>query len=409
MFRNLGWLTSRSGKGQRLDPPWARPQLELLEDRVVPTTFTSFNGTLTIRQTAPANVVTVTENPNSSITVTTTDVLSGPSTVFGVQNIVFYDQTAGATEVDFLNHGGQALPGYVLINGQAAGNSLVVDLGATGSSAASTLTPAFNFNVKGNVLVSNIAATDSTEVNVFNSSLGGSTIQGGGNGSSVIFERDTVRGAVAVNLGIGGNFNGGTHDVAQFALDSIVGNLSVNGANGDEMVAELLTVHGSASVSFSGSNSDIVEMVEAVTVQQNLSITTGDGNDEVVGEIVTVDGSTTINTGNAPTGDIVELVALTELQNLSVTTGSGNDIMAFEAVEVDGSTVLNTGNAAGATGDRVDINSSTFEGAVTITFGNGNDSLFIQSSSGPGPHMTGGSTAFLRAHPTKAYLASWMA
>jgi hypothetical protein len=425
MFRKLGWLTSCSGMGKRPGPPRVRPQLESLEDRVVPTTFTSLTGsfpnptTLTIRETSPGTIVTVTENPNSSITVSTNDPSSSPPlprTFNNVQNIVFLDQetTAGTVEVDFINHGGQALPGFVTVNGQVAGTyNLVVDFGATGGvTAAHPLVPAFNFNVKGAVVIGNIAAGSSLEVNVFNSSFGSASIQGGGNGTSVEFGNtmfpghDTVRGAVSVNLGTGGDFNGGVFDVAEFVQDSIGGNLTVTGANGDEMLAELSTVHGSTSVNFTGNFSDVVELVEFTEVQ-DLNIITGNGTDEVIGEIVNVSGSTTINTHDSNTeidgqpevaDDFVELLDLTELKNLSITTGNGDDQILLGTVEVDGTTTVNTGTATA--GDTVDITDGTFQGAVTITFGTfnpgftgRNDRLFIQSANAP-LHDNGGSTAF---------------
>jgi len=393
MFGKVLSLISRSRKGKRWSPPRARLRLESLEDRVVPSTVTmSLGGTLTVNQTAPGHTVTITENKNGSITVTTNDALVGNSTFVGVQSIRFNDQAApaGSTQVDFVNHGGPILPGSVTVNGEA-GDSLVVDFGATGSSAGGSLAPAFNFNVRGPVTVTDTGATSSLEVNALNSTFGSLSVMAGGNGSSVILERDTISTLATIGLGSGGNFHGGTHDVAELVQDSI-GSLSVTGSNGDALVAELLNVNGNASVGFSGSKSDIVEMVEAVNIQGSLTVATGNGNDEVVGEIVTVGGSTTIKTGNAPTADVVEMVALTARQSLTVTTGSGNDILAFEAVEVDGMTTINTGNAT--SGDRVDVNSSTFHGAVFMTFGTGNDSLFIQSSSGPGPHMSGGSTQF---------------
>jgi hypothetical protein len=392
MFGKVLSLISRSRKGKRWSPPRARLRLESLEDRVVPSTVTmSLGGTLTVNQTAPGHTVTITENKDGSITVTSNDALVGGSHFFGVQSIRFNDQAApcGSTQVDFVNKGGPILAGSVTVNGEA-GDSLVVDFGATGSSAASSLTPAFSFNVRGFVTVTDTAATSSLEVNAFNSNFGSLTASAGGNGSSVILERDTISTLATIGLGSGGNFNGGTHDVTELGQDSI-GSLSVTGSNGDELVADFLNVNGNASVGFSGSKSDIVGLEAAVNIQGSLSIGTGSGNDAVVGELVTVGGSTTIKTGNAPAGDIVLMQALTERQSLSVTTGSGNDIVALALVEVDGMTTINTGNAP--TGDRVALTSSTFYGAVFMTFGTGNDSLFIQSNSGP-IVQPGGSTQF---------------
>jgi hypothetical protein len=363
MFRKLFSLTSRPSKRKRWSPPRARLRLESLEDRVVPSTVTmALAGTLTVNQTAPGHTVTITENKDGSITVTTDDTLSGNSHFFSVLSIRFNDQAAPAsafTEVEFVNKGGPVLPGNVTVNGEG-GDTLEVLFEA--------------FNVRGPVTVSDTAATSSLEMEAVNSSFGSLTVMGGGNGSGVALLFTTIRSLANINLGSGGG-------ATEFEGVNVGANLSVSGSGThDTVTSTALNVAGNTSINISGS-SFIVAFSVAV-FQGDLSVATGNGSGEVLAEAATVGGNTAISTGNASGGVTVGLVEDTMLHNLSVTSGTANTLLELEVVQVNGITNINMGNASA--GAEVVVFASTFNGAVFVTFGSGNDLLSIQSVGGLG-------------------------
>jgi hypothetical protein len=247
----------------------------------------------------------------------------------------------------------------------AQGNDTVT-LGAAGASVslhnvninqgAGDNTVVFNADsntVTGNLAITNGDGLDSFDMTAVSFTVTGNvTITNGDGGSTTALDAATsnsIGGALAITNGAGNdavNFGGNTLDLH---------NVTIINSNHD------------STVNFTGANQ---------TITGNLSVINASGNDvlSVGGNTFAVTGAMTVNHGGGGNTTTIAANISNDVGALSLVSADGPDSFIGVRLAVALGTVVNTGDGA----DLVNFDNSTFNGAVTINTGAGQDTILIE-------------------------------
>jgi hypothetical protein len=314
--------------------------LEQLENRWVPASVTFFNGNLvigpssgelamnlTVTQTGVANTFSVTDNGKTLGTYT------------AVGNI-FVTGTNGSDSVT-LNLGTTAYSGNFTAN--TGNGDDTVDVESGGAAGA----------ILGNTLISQGLGNDQVFLNFLSSSsarFGGNiTVVGTGAGNKVvIFGNGAAATTVGSNLTI-------TGDSTVILPGGPIPNV----------------IQGSLAVNDGVLGIPVKVVVAGVTINKNLTISTGQGNSTVSLGMDTVGGNAAITMGAG--NDLVNVDDNVIGGNLSISATTGNDTIALNGPQtIGGNLSIGLGNGT----DTIGIDSTTTVGGdMHITLGNGNDGI----------------------------------
>jgi len=336
--RLLRLLTDPSNKWGNPNSRRVPLRVELLEDRLTPSTSTAFNGSVLNITINTGDDVTITENSPGNFTVsdaTNTNINgAGPGAFDDVQSINVNVTASGAkveaVGLEYLT--GPALTGNFTVRDTQADNALTVGIFAgfsVGNGISISNTGAGSYfaynNIPGVFIDANNLATD-----------GSVNIQGSGN---VEFDGLNVRGGVTVNLGSSGS--------SSFRIDS-------------ETVFDSLTTLNQ----------------NPTTIGGNLTVTGGMDtelyNTKVGGKV-----SITETTSTGSCTDYVILGNVTISKGLTINTPSANGTTGvfIDFSSISGPTSITEGSGLNAIG----LQSDSFLGSVTLNQGPGTDYLFIDS------------------------------
>lgn len=203
---------------------------------------------------------------------------------------------------------------------------------------------------------------------------GGLTITGGDDGNRVEIDDATITGDVTMTGGAG---------VDDLYLDrsSISGNIGFNAGDGNNtLYIEYGVVVGGNITMTAGAGGDEASLDDDVDVTGNVTFNLGDGANRVdTNEVVTIGGNLTVNTGtDADTIDVTD-TAITG--DVTISAGEGSNTVYLENLLGDGGTTFggNTSVTAGTGNDTLSINASGegfgFAGNLSIDLGDGTNSI----------------------------------
>lgn len=371
---------------------FARPRLQSLEGRDVPTNltvaFSPLTHTLTVVGDADANDVTVRADPAdpTHFALTSTGTINGQagpySSSSGVRNLAF-KMLAGDDTVTFDTAVPIHVTGSLSVDGGDGANTvsatdLTVDRNLSITNGAHRGVVAFtllaNLSVGGSVSIRSAAGGTDTRIQ----GTGVSTIRGSlrvtnGTGNDLFTLTDTnVDGDIVINNGHGNAAgSAGRVEIANFrntAFRSVIGgNLTVTYLDGDgvlfdaiwdtEVRGNLTLNHGSGAfqTAFDG-----FQTFQPDLVRGNVTVTGTGANSLRVGEDVR-------GTGLVVGGRF----ALTS-------GGTAAATVTVNKLQVGGSTAISLGGGDNAVG----IDESLFAGRFTLTTGAGNDTVNIETTAG---------------------------
>ncbi len=168
------------------------------------------------------------------------------------------------------------------------------------------------------------------------------------------------------------NLKGGDDEITYEGGGNEVRNVTIKTGDGDDIVVlnNLVTDGGKLSVE-TAAGDDNVEL-NGGTVDGKTTITTGKGEDSIAVDTVQFDGNLSIDT--AANIDLVTIGGSEVDGVLSVKTGAAADQLVIIATTISGKTQVETADGD----DQVHLaGGNTFAGVVSLTTGNGNDTVTI--------------------------------
>jgi hypothetical protein len=357
----------------------AQLRVELLEDRCVPASTSTFaGGVLTINgdATATAQNVTIAEIANSpgtyAITVTDNGVQAVSTTLGNITSIVINPTNGGADTINLNGSitAGTTLTGNLTINPTNKLGNLTVNIGSGGA----------GFNVNGATTINDAGSSGFTNVTIVGqgTSLGTTSITTGNGASNITLDTSAgINGAFSVVLGAG-------NDTVNLGLstggDLITGAVNVTGGGGTaNTVSAFLANTGDMTVSGVQTVS-----LDSTTVNGNLTTfnTGSNESDEVILESFnTIQGYVSINV--ASSSSLYATVADTSIKNFfSGVSGSGiDDIEIDEHSSIGTNFAVNVGASTGGS-DFVEVNEGSTVGGNVLVTGTGNLTFELGTSEG---------------------------
>ena len=303
---------------------------------------------------------------------------------------------------------------FVNLNGGFLHGGLTVNTGSGHDSVSSSA------NVDGGAIINTGAGGDYVSLYAYQVGVESST--------------GIIHGNVAINAGAGNNrvsvqtnvtgnvsitTTSGKDDLYLYQYDdstTITGNLAINGGAGNNYLRLGATVTGNVSVTTTtGSDSvDVYYYGSSTFVTGNLAIGAGDGDNYVYFNNASVKGNTSITTGNGDDyvemyGDYYAPLALTG--DLKIDTGAGADYVDIGSVAVSANPAGQGGNVSISTGaggeltsgysygraslpfhttESVTISGLTLAKDLAVNLGDGDNALYIGSSTAANAKITSG-------------------
>ena len=366
-----------------------RPNLEALNDRIAPATFTSSSvgGTLVITQVdAAVGGIIISDDPGAG-TVTIDDIAdANPATVVSTAGLgslkinlkstdatpVLYDIASargGSVALNFNN----TAPRLLLLNGGfMIGGNFNVTGGNGGLSILETVAPLM---VGGNATFKGGSGSDLLNL----TTVGGTSI--GGNLKMIKFNGAGTNAGDAVGGNLIFDAAGESSPTVLFLMDSeIGGNLKVVGGTRADNIslggAVGTTIHGNVNVNFGGQlPADVSIFMQAAApsskIGGNVKIAGGNLGTETAGLLGEVDGNVRFNMGSGTNS--AGITGLFHGSSVKYTGGAGLDMLMWNPLAGSSSAKLKAILGAGA--DTVLFGPGVDPSSAIIDFGSGIDSV----------------------------------